>query len=110
MGIYYLSYKVVPSKGNEHAETVASANAHIWVLDSDIDNVVHRAERYLSEYMWNVTSVREAPRLVTESDFATKDLGLLNYRKAQKYGIAVFFSGWAKDGQLGSDEQLFVKL
>lgn len=100
MKTYFFTYKVIPSQNNPHALRVAGAYAHFWVVDVSVENAIHRAQNYLSEYMWIIESWEQQPVETNAEHFAQKDLGLICYLKAQEQGLVAQFLGWGKDGEM----------
>ncbi|MFH1350114.1 MAG: hypothetical protein ABII26_04175 [Pseudomonadota bacterium] len=94
MNTYFLMFKVKPVANNEFYGQIGGALAHLWVVDTSPKRAHLRAEHYLSGYYWEVESLEQRAIETTEAQFAQEDIGLANYKKAQKYGIALFLSGW----------------
>lgn len=95
MDTYYLKFKVIPSPRNSMHEKLAGAYAECWVRERTPDRAQSRAEHYLIEYGWEIRSVELKPiGIVAERLLPKGRLGEINYRKAQRYGIAVHLSGW----------------
>ena len=97
METYFLILKAKPATDNEHYGKVKGASVHFWVLDKNPQNAESRAKHYLSKYRWELVRVEQSAVEITPEQFVRKDIGSLNYRKAQKYGIAAFFSAWRDD-------------
>jgi len=97
METYYLEFKVKPFESNPLNEGLAGALAFVWVVEKTPERAQQRAEHYLSEYQWEILSMEQSAIVTNAEHFAQRDIGLQNYNKAQKYGIAVVFSAWEKE-------------
>lgn len=94
MNTYFLMFQVVPAQDNALNHHVQGALAHFWVLDKSGRNAQSRAEHYLAEHGWEIEKLEQSPVVTTPEQFAQRDIGLENYKKAQRFGIAAVFSAW----------------
>ena len=94
MKTFYTRYNVKPAPSNGHAATIAGAAAHFWVRDKSPERAEQRANHYIDKYNWLLIDQEQRAAPTTEELHHGKPLGLLYYRKAQEFGIAVHFLGW----------------
>lgn len=95
---YFLAFKVIPHPNNVRAMTVAGAIAHFWIVDSEPDRAVLRAEQYLQNSGWLIQDMEQQPLETTAKHFSQREIGLKYFRLAQQKGLAVYLLGWSKDG------------
>jgi len=99
MIIYYLQFKVKPTRENEKYDLVEGALAHCWIKETNPQNAHAKAEFFVSKSDWEITGVEDFPIEVNESYFSGKDLGIENYLKAKSEGISIAYVGWSRDGR-----------
>jgi hypothetical protein len=99
MKTYFLSLKVIPTEENEHYNVVEGASANFWILENSPKNAFSKAVFYASKYDWKLTKIETPPVETTRINFIGRDIGLQNFDKAQKDGIAVVFVAWSTDGK-----------
>lgn len=99
MSTYFLSLNVSPTQDNAQYAVVRGALAHCWIVEDNPEDAFSKASFYVAKYDWSVEDIETYPIETTRQDFAQRDLGLENFDKAQRHGIAVVFLGWARDGK-----------
>lgn len=99
MNIYYLKFKVVPTLNNEKFNDLQGAYAHCWIKELSDSAAYRKAVFYVKKYDWKVEEVEIYSSLVTRENFKGKEMGLDNYDKAQKEGMAFVYVSWARDGK-----------
>ncbi len=99
MKTYFLTFQVIPTKTNEHYDTVKGALASCWVLGNDPQSALAKAEFLVSKGDWEIKGVENFPIEVTQDHFQEKDIGLQQYMKAQENEIAIFCAAYSKDGK-----------
>jgi len=99
MKTYYLKFKVIPTKSNEHHSLVEGAWASCWVMENDAQAAYTQADFYIRKYDWQIEKVEEYPIEVTRDFFLERDIGLEQYDKAQEEGIAIVYVAWSRDGK-----------
>lgn len=99
MKTFFLNFKAAPVTGNEHFGKIEAALANFWVLEKSAENSIVRAKHHLSEYGWKPLELEQYPVEVTAAQFAQKDIGSANYKKAQLFGIALVLEGWPEKPQ-----------
>ncbi|RPI84336.1 MAG: hypothetical protein EHM34_03795, partial [Nitrosopumilales archaeon] len=99
MKIFYLQFRVMPTKENEKYDLVEGALAHCWIKETNPQNAYAKAEFFVSKSDWKITKVEEYPIEVNESNFLGKDLGTENYLKAKSDGLSIAYLGWSRDGK-----------
>lgn len=97
MNTYFLQYKVIPTTDNEQYELAEGASAHCWVLENDPQTAAAKAAFQISKFDWEIKSLEYPPVEVKEANFAERDLGLEQFRKAQVDGMAIVYLAWARD-------------
>ncbi len=101
MDVFFLELEVRPTGQNAQAELVEGAYAHCWVLDDSPTGAYNRASHYVRGGEWDVVNAT-APVKVVEENFANADLGLQQLTKAKEETIAIFYTGWSRDGKTSS--------
>jgi hypothetical protein len=99
MTIFYLTLRVVPTNKNPRVNDIAGALAHFWICTNNSQSALNQASFRAQQYEWHVVEVQDPPIEVTQNDFVGSDIGLDQYRHAQKNGIAMAFAAWSKDGR-----------
>lgn len=99
MKTYFLKFRVIPTKTNEHYDIVKGALASCWVLQNDPQSALAEAEFFVSKSDWKMKKIESFPVETTEEHFIGKDIGLQNYKKAQENRIAIAYVVWPKDGK-----------
>ena len=99
MKIFFLKFKVTPTKANEHFSLVESAEASCWIQGTDSQSVCVKANFYVSMSDWKIEKIDGLPVEVTEENFIERDLGLEQYRNAQKEGMAIVYVALSRDGK-----------
>lgn len=97
MNTYFLQYQVIPTVDNEQYELAEGASAHCWVLENNPQTAATKAAFQISKFDWEITNLETPPIEVKEEDFAERDLGLEQFKKAQVDGMAIIYLGWARD-------------
>lgn len=97
MKTFFMTFEVVPTVSNEHYSIVKGALAHCWVLENNRQSAYAKASFFVSKYDWKIEKMDTFPVETTEEHFLEKDLGLEQYIKAQEEGIAIIYTGWARD-------------
>ena len=99
MKIFFLQFRVVPHNINENFELVDGALASCWIKDDNQQSAYIKAEFYVSKYDWDIVSIESLPIEVSKEDFVERDIGQEQFCKAQEEGIAIVYTGLAKDGK-----------
>lgn len=97
MNTYYLQFKVIPTTDNEQYEVAEGALAHCWVLENGPEAACLKASFQISKYDWEITSLEMPPVKVEEENFAERDIGLEQFKKAQGTGMAIAYTAWSRD-------------
>lgn len=97
MNIYYLQFKVIPTIDNEQFELAEGALAHCWVLDNDPQAACLKASFQVSKCDWEIIDLEMPPVEVEEDNFAERDIGLEEFKKAQRTGIRIVYTAWSRD-------------
>ena len=97
MKIFFLEFRVTPTNINEHFDLVEGALASCWIEDNSSQSAYAKAEFYISTEDWDIVKIEGLPIEVLEEHFLERDLGMEQFCKAQKEGIAIIYSAWAKD-------------
>lgn len=99
MKIFFLEFKVTPTNVNEHFDLVEGALASCWIKDNNPQSAYAKAEFYVSKEDWEIVKIESFPIEVLEEHFLERDIGKEQFCKAQKEGIAIIYSAWARDGK-----------
>lgn len=99
MKIFFLEFKVIPTKANEHFDLVEGALASCWIKANSPQSAHTKAEFFVSKEDWEILKIECDPVEVKESHFLERDLGKEQYLKALKEGIAVVYLGRSRDGK-----------
>ncbi len=94
-----MTFRVVPTISNKHYDLVEGASAHCLILDIDPQSAYLKARFYVSRDDWQIEKIESLPIEVTENNFLQKDIGLEQYKNAQKKGVAIVYAGWSRDGK-----------
>ncbi len=97
MNTYFLQFKVIPTIDNEQFDLTEGALAHCWVLEFNPQTAAAKAAFQISKFDWKITSLEDPPIEVKEENFAERDLGLEQFKKAQTEGMAIIYLAWARD-------------
>lgn len=97
MNTYFLQFKVIPTTENEQYELAEGALAHCWVLENDPQTAAAKAVFQISKFDWEISNLEIPPIEVEEENFAERDLGLEQFKKAQLSGIAITYVAWSRD-------------
>jgi len=78
MKIYYLQFKVKPTKENEKSHLVEGALAHCWIKETNAQNAHVKTEFFVSKSDWEITGIEDYPIEVNESNFSVmfKSVGM----------------------------------
>jgi len=98
MKTYYFDFEVVPSAESEHFATTKGAIAACWVIENEPIAAISKASFFISNDEWEILRIKNSPVEVTEHHFQDRDIGLEQYKNAQKNGFSIFYADWAKDG------------
>ncbi len=107
MATYYIKLTTIPTRYNPVFATVAGAYACCWVVGEDTETAENVARFHVSKNEWTITGMETLSQVVTEDDYLDRDLALEQFRRAQEHGIAVFYSGWSRDGKTSAGPMLF---
>ncbi len=96
---YYLTIRAIPNRKSPLYGKGKGIHASFWVVDETGANAIERANRYLSDYGYVSEAVEKEPVETVEEHYygPDKEFALVNFRKAQKLGIAAVFLGWEND-------------
>ena len=95
---FYLKFKVIPLKTNQFVNTIEGANAFCWIQESTSEIALRKAKFHIMKYDWHIDRIEEFREGISRSDFIDKDIGLENYEKAQREGMAIVYVTCSKDG------------
>jgi len=90
---------VVPTCENEHYNFTKGALAACWISENDPLSAATKASFFISKDNWEIEGIDTSPIEVTEDNFQNRDIGLEQYQKAKKDGIAIFYAAWSRDGK-----------
>ncbi len=96
---YFIKYKVEPTPANLHFKDVEGAYATCWIRESNPQTAISKSKFFVSKFDWDIKNIEILPTEVCEEDFAQRDIGLKQFRKAQKDGIAIVYTAWSRDGK-----------
>lgn len=99
MKTFFIEFRVVPTPENRYYNLVGGALAACWVLDADPTSARAKASLSASKYDWNIEKIVTLPVEVTQEHFLDRDIGLEQFVKAQKEGISIYYTAWARDGK-----------
>ena len=99
MKIFFLQFKVTPTKANESFTIVKNVKAFCWVRANNSQSACAKAKFYVSMYNWKIGEIEYLPVEVTEEHFSERDIGLEKYLHAQEEGMAFVCVASAKDGK-----------
>lgn len=88
-------YRILPAKSNELHGKISGAMATVIVF-ADTDEVGRaRCGRFIAKHQWKITQfIRVIFMGAQQIDNLNTDLAKI-YKKAEKFGIAVFFDSWS---------------
>ncbi|GAB6146208.1 hypothetical protein JCM12294_36480 [Desulfocicer niacini] len=96
---FFLKFKVLPTPENLHVGDVEGAYAACWIKEKNPQTAFWKCCFFISKFDWTIVETEIYPTEVCEDDFAQKDIGLEQFRKAQLDGISIFYTAWARDGK-----------
>ena len=99
MKIYFMKFRVIPNKANEYFDQVKGAIAHCWTMDNDPKSARAKAVFNILKGDWEITNLESPPIEVVEEQFTDRELGIEQYHKAKKEGIAIYYVAWSRDGK-----------
>jgi hypothetical protein len=94
---FFFAFRTQPKPSNDQFGQVEGAKAMAWVVAESVEAADRRVRRYLDEYLWDITGVEQDGVETTLEQHEGKDLGILHFQKAQRFGIAVGFAAWGKN-------------
>jgi len=99
MKTFYLVIKAVPIQKKPPNDRAKGILASFWVLDKTPENALRRAIFYLFRHGYHPKDLEKEPVEITAEHYADheRELGLVNFQKAQRYGIAALFVGWKRE-------------
>lgn len=97
MKVYYLKLKVAPNIANERYKDIDDVFVNCWILEESPNIAYRKAIFYVKKYDWDIQSIENYPVEVKRTDFVNKELGLANYDKANKEGMAFTYIGWSRN-------------
>jgi hypothetical protein len=97
MKTFFISFRVIPTDENEHYSTAEGAIAGCWIVENDHLTATTRASFHISKDAWSIQDIDTPAVEVTEDCFRDRDIGLEQFQRAQKEGIAIFYAAWSKD-------------
>jgi hypothetical protein len=98
MKIFFLSFKIIPTKNNEHFDLVKGAIASCWVKSNDVKSAYIKASFFIQKADWEILDIENYPYEVSEKNFLKRDIGNKQFLKAKEDGIAIMYLGWSRDG------------
>lgn len=102
MTIYYLKYKIIPTKQHENYGLFVGGYAYCWIKASSPDEAAKKAEAYIIKYHWSIEALVQDVVEPTAQDYLDRPEGSMCYHQAEKLGLAVAFGGFAAKGD-GAD-------
>jgi hypothetical protein len=99
MGIYYLSYKVAPTKKNFQYNIIAGSEAYCFFKARSADVAFRKSKFEILKGDWEIIELSREPIEVAREDFLEKDIGLKHFDNAVKMGHSIIYMSWAKDGK-----------
>ena len=107
MKTFFYNYRVEPRTTHPQYYEIGGAFAHAWVLADSQEEGEARARSEIEKYHWDILEyvVKESGETWPEQ-YLTQDLGLANYYKAQRFGIALAFSAYETGGDSKLDDLL----
>ena len=99
MKIFFLKFKVIPTRENEKYDLLEGALAHCWIEEVNPQNALTKAKFYVLKGDWQIIEIEHYPDEVNESDFRGKDLGIEHYLTAKAEGLSIAYVGWSRNGR-----------
>lgn len=97
MQTYYFQFKLLPTLKNKYYELTEGGNGCCWVVAKDESSALNIARFHVEKDEWCIKGIDFNPTVCQFEHFEGKDIGQKQFSKAQKDGISVVYSAWARD-------------
>ncbi len=88
---YFFSIKVLPSSDRH---PIKGGQAHVWVMDQNLDSAQIRAIDYLRKHHWEAQEIELAERMQPEQLAQMDKREEPHLLQAQRHGIGCSVLGW----------------
>jgi len=99
MPIYFLQYEARPSPESNDFEKYGGGFVNCWVKSKSPDEARKQTVKTISENKWQIVSVEEDCREVSEDSYTEDDDGLERYQQAAIDGECYVFHTWSNGPQ-----------
>jgi len=104
--IYYMSFSVKPTKKNKEYKNIKNSTVYCWIKGVDSDSTNLKSTFQIEKFDWIIEESIQKPTIVNEENFYGRNVGLENFKKAEKEGMSFYYLAVSKDGKTKSTKEL----
>ena len=103
MAIYYIRYEAKPTPESELFNDCGGAFINCWVKAKSEAAAIKATTEAIEENCWNIVSIDEECRVITEKSFSGGPEGLEYYEQAASDGECYVYHQWPNEPQEEDD-------